>query len=227
MDPRQEIHPAVMAQLEALTLDPARPLLAVDADEVLVVFAAHLAEYVAGLGFEMRLTQYRLEGAIRRRDTGEAVPFDESLGLIDRYFTDEAERQAPIPGAAEALARLSHQAQVVVLTNVPRHAREARIAHLARLGMGYPLVENAGGKGPALAWMAARAGTPVAFIDDSPAQIASVAQHLPDCLRLHFAGSAFVSRIVPRCEEADARVADWEEAERLLGAHFAAADGAP
>jgi len=209
-----------MAQLEALPLDPARPLLAVDADEVLVVFAAHLARFVAGLGYEMRLTEYRLEGAIRRRDTGEAIAFADSLALIDRYFTEEMHNQVDIPGAAEALARLSTLAQVVVLTNVPRHAREARVARLSALGMGYPLVENAGGKGPALAWMAARTGTPVAFIDDSPAQIESAAAHLPDALHLHFAGSAFVGRVIPHCAEASARVANWAEAERRLAAHF-------
>ena len=221
MDTGPALPARVMAQLEALPLDPARPLLAVDADEVLVILAAHLARYVETIGFEMTLTEYRLEGAIRRRGSATPVPFDEALGLIDRYFTEVSHDQAPIPGAAEALARLSRLAQVVVLTNVPRHARATRVRRLATLGMGYPLVENAGGKGPALAWMAARAGGPVAFIDDSPGQIASVAAHLPDTLRLHFTGAPVSGPVMPQCPDASARVEDWAEAERRLTAHFA------
>lgn len=215
-----QIPERVRVQLESLTLDPGRGLLAVDADEVLVVFAAHLARFVRALGYEMRLTEYRLEGAITRADTGAAVAFEDTLALIDRYFADQAACQEPISGAAAALSRLSRLAQVVVLTNVPRHARAARVARLAELGMDYPLIENAGGKGPALAWMAARSGAPVAFIDDSPSQIASVAAAVPRALRLHFAGSAFVARLMPDCPEANMRVPDWAAAEARLTEHF-------
>lgn len=214
------IEPHVLAQLEALELDPARPLLAVDADEVLVVFAAELAQFVAGLGYEMRLTEYRLEGAIRAADTGAPIPFDAAIGLIGRYFGEASHAQPAMPGAAAALERLSSRAQVVVLTNVPRAARETRIARLAELGMPYPLVENSGGKGPALAWMAARAGAPVAFIDDSPSQIESAARSLPEALHVHFTGSAFIAGVMPHCAAAGARAADWDEAEALLARHF-------
>jgi len=220
MEATDGIEPRVMAQLEALSLDPARPLLAVDADEVLVHFARHLARFVEGLGYEMRLTEYRLEGAIRDPAADRVLSFAESISLIDRYFETGAAHQAPIPGAAAALARLAPRAQVVVLTNVPRHAREARVARLARLGMPYPLVENAGGKGPALAWMAARTGRPAAFVDDSPGQIASAARHAPQVRRLHFVGSEFVRATMPDCAEAEHRVRDWAEAETVLARLF-------
>lgn len=206
----------VLAQLETLDLDPARPLLVVDADEVLVVFAADLARFVGDLGIDMHLTQYKLEGAMTVRRTGLPVPFDETIALIDRYFETEAAAQAPIAGAAEALARLEPLAQIVVLTNVPAHARAARIARLAALEMAYPLIENNGGKGPALAWMAQRAGAPAAFVDDSPNQIESAAADAPDIRRVHFVGSALVADIMPACPEAHHRVADWDEAETVL-----------
>ncbi|MEM1346382.1 MAG: hypothetical protein AAGI34_17600 [Pseudomonadota bacterium] len=216
--PEPEIEAAVLAQLEALPLDPGRPLLAVDADEVLVHLAEHLARFVYGLGYEMRLTRYRLDGAVRRRDTGEVVAFADTLALIDRFFHEEAHAQQAIEGAAEALARLSVKAQVMVLTNVPRHARETRIANLAGLGMGYPLVENSGGKGRALAWMAARVAGPVVFIDDSPNQIVSAARYAPEVVRVHFVGAPYVTALIPEVGEAHHRVASWAEAEPVLAA---------
>ena len=53
-------------QIEAAGLAPGRPLLAVDADEVLVHFAPHLARWLEGLGWRLALTEYRLDGAIRK-----------------------------------------------------------------------------------------------------------------------------------------------------------------
>ncbi len=214
------IDPAVLAQLEAVPLAPGRPLLVVDCDEVLVEFAAHLARFADGVGVEMRLERYELEGAFRDRASGRVLPFAEAIGLIDRFFREECLAQRAIEGAAAALARLSEIAQVVVLTNVPRHAREDRIENLAALGMPYPLVENAGGKGRALAWLAAKAGvgpgTPGVFVDDSPSQIASAARRAAGLSRVQFRGSDYVRDVLPRALEAEAEPASWAEAERTL-----------
>lgn len=207
-------------ELEALEIEAGRPLLAVDADEVLVDFAGHLGEFAGGLGLELRLERYDLEGAFRDRETGRRLGFDEAIGVIDRFFAEETVRQRAIAGAAEALARLSGQAQIIVLTNVPRHARGARAENLSGLGMPFPVVANTGGKGRALAWLAERAGAPVAFVDDSPSQIASAKRRAPGVLRLHFVGSDYVARVIPTSPDADHRVACWVEAERLVAAHL-------
>ena len=58
------LDPEVLAQLRTLSIVPGRPLLAVDADEVLVYLAEHLARYLPTIGFDIRLTQYQLEGSI-------------------------------------------------------------------------------------------------------------------------------------------------------------------
>lgn len=215
-DLENSLEPRVLGQLQTLPLVPGRPLLAVDADEVLVHFAGHLAEFVAGLGFDMRLTRYQLEGTIFHKDTGAPVSFEGAIDLINKYFSAECLNQKAISGAAEALARLSGIAQIVVLTNVPRHAREARIENLASLGMAYPVVENGGGKGKALAWMAAKVLAPVAFLDDSPKQIESAKRRVPEAACVQFLGSDYVARIIPESPDADHRVRDWEEAERVI-----------
>ncbi len=206
----------VLAQLRALPIVPGRPLLAVDADEVLVYLAEHLARYLPTIGFRIRLTQYQLEGSIFPADCGIPVPFDDCLRLIDRFFEEETLNQVALPGAAEALARLSARAQVVVLTNVPRHARDLRRRNLAALGMDYPMVENSGGKGRALRWMAAHAAAPAAFIDDSLKQHESAARRAPEVIRVHFVGAGHLRRILPESPAAHHRVEGWEACEAVL-----------
>jgi len=210
------LDPEVTAQLRALPIEPGRPLLAVDADEVLVHLAEHLARYLPTIGFRMHLTQYQLEGSIFPADSDDPVPFDDCLRLIDRFFSEETLNQKPVQGGAEALRRLSQTAQVVILTNVPRHAREQRKQNLRELGMDYPLVENSGGKGLALAWMAARAAAPVAFVDDSLRQHESAARRAPEVTRIHFVGASHLRRILPESPDVHHRVEDWMSCEKVL-----------
>ncbi|HUS52487.1 MAG TPA: hypothetical protein VMY41_00575 [Thermohalobaculum sp.] len=210
------LDPEVLAQLRALPIVPGRPLVAVDADEVLVYLAEHLMRYLPTIGFRMRLTQYQLEGSIFPEKSDFPVPFDDCLRLIDRFFEEETLNQQALPGAAEALARMSALAQVVVLTNVPRDARELRRRNLAALGMGYPMVENSGGKGRALFWMATHAAAPVAFIDDSPKQHESAARRAPEVTRIHFVGASHLRRILPESPAAHHRVDDWEACEAVV-----------
>lgn len=210
------LDPEVLDQLRALPIEPGRPLLAVDADEVLVYLAEHLARYLPTIGFRMRLTQYQLEGSIFPAGSDVPVPFDDCLRLIDRFFDEETHNQQAIPGAVEALERLSGQAQVIVLTNVPRHARELRRENLAALGMGYPMVENSGGKGRALFWMAAKAAAPAAFIDDSLKQHESAARRAPEVTRIHFVGASHLRRILPESPAAHHRVEGWEACEAVV-----------
>lgn len=210
--------PELLDQLRRVPLVPGRPLLVVDCDEVMVDFAGHLARFAAGIGIEMKLERYELEGAFREVETGRVLAFAEGIGIINRFFEAACRQQEALPGAADALARLSGTAQVVVLTNVPRHGKAARIENLAELGMGYPLIENSGGKGRALAWLQASvgAGVPAVFVDDSPSQIASAKRRAPSIKRIHFAGAPYVARLIPVCEDADHRAAGWQEAEPLI-----------
>ena len=205
-----------LAALRAVPIVPGRPLIAVDVDEVLVVFVDHLDRFIRTLGFEMRLVRYQLEGSMFPIGSDDPLDFDDCIGLINRFFEVETERQEPVPGGSEVLQRLSGDAQVVILTNVPRHATQARRRNLDALGLPYPLVVNSGGKGRAMAWLAANAGAPCGFVDDSVGQMESVAKHAPDVFRLHFAWAPFIARIFPDCEHATDQVRDWYGAEDAL-----------
>jgi hypothetical protein len=207
-------------QIEAAGLAPGRPLLAVDADEVLVHFAPHLARWLEGLGWRLALTEYRLDGAIRRVGTGEAAGIEQGRGLLRRFFDEETHRQDAMAGAAEGLAALAGGAQIVVLTNVPAPARAARVSNLAGHGMAFPVIANEGGKGPALAELARRVAAPVAFVDDSPGQIVSARRHAPGVRRIHFTGSDYLRPVMPVVAEADHSIGDWPSLVGLLRSGF-------
>ena len=105
--------------------------------------------------------------------------------------------------------------QVVILTNVPFHARACRIANLAGHGIDYPLVANAGPKGPALRWLDARAGR-TAFVDDSPSQLASAARDAPEVARIHFVGDEMLRGYLTEVEAAQHRASDWTQIRRIV-----------
>ena len=209
-----------LAQLEALEITPGRPLIAVDVDDCLAVFVDHLHRFIGTLGYEMRLDRYELEGSMFPTGSDAPLPFAECIELINRFFESECARQGAVPGGAEALRSLSADAQIVILTNVPAFAGDARRQNLAGLGIPWPVVVNAGGKGRAMAWLADAAGAPAAFVDDSVRQVESVAKHAPEVVRLHFAGAEFIRRLFPDCAAATRQVHDWEEAERVLRAEL-------
>ncbi|MEM9140842.1 MAG: hypothetical protein AAGB15_13535 [Pseudomonadota bacterium] len=216
------IGPDTLAQLREIPIEPGRPLIAVDVDEVLVVFVEHLDRYIRTLGYEMRLERYELEGSIFPIGTNDAVPFDGCIELINTYFANETLNQQAVPGGRAVLERLAEIAQIVILTNVPRHATAMRRQNLDGLGLTWPMAVNSGGKGRAMAWLAAKAGAPAAIVDDSSSQLESVAKHAPEVSRFHFAWAEHIARLYPDCAHATRQVYDWPGTEQAIRETFGA-----
>jgi hypothetical protein len=205
-----DVHGDVLKQIERIPLDPDRPLIVTDADEVLCHFIVGLERFLERQGLRFDVAGFAITGNVKRRD-GVALSQAEVGELIDLFFESETEAIEPVEGAAAALAVLSVQAQILVLSNVPMGALAARARWLVRHGMDYPLVANIGRKGPALRHLAARAGRPVLFIDDIPHNLASVAEHAPGVLRIQYIADPRLSRITPRCRDCHHRAADWAD----------------
>lgn len=210
-----EINERVLRELEEAEVVRGRPLLVVDADEVLVEFATHFRDYCVEAGYSFNLTEYNLDSALRDRQ-GRALNREQIAPLIWGFIETHTHEQWEIPGAAAALAELSSLAQIVVLTNAPFKMRAERIANLTGLGMDYPVVMNEGGKGRALRWLADRADAPMAFVDDSVVQIGSAAKHAPEATLLHLVGSELVRNIVEPAEKAHHHPTNWTEAKPLI-----------
>ena len=193
-----------------------RPLLICDVDEVVLHFIQPFEAWLEGQGLRFLSHRYKLAGNIAGAD-GSALDQGRVGPLLQDFFDASVERQVPVDGAADALARLSAHADIVFLTNLPGAWNEAaRGRTLARAGMDYPLVTNSGPKGTAAARLAAGRRAPVVFIDDSPLNLRSVAASLAGCTLIQFIADA---RFLANADDIDGvalKTDDWSLAEAYI-----------
>ena len=132
----------VSRQIAALRIEPARPLIVCDADEVVAEFMSAFERYMNGQGLYFTWKSYRLNGNIRRTANNTAIEHAQVCALIDDFFDTCIDSLQPVDGAATALEALSRRAQIVVLSNLPPGQRARRRRWLDRHSLGYPLVAN-------------------------------------------------------------------------------------
>lgn len=210
----------VAEQIATLEIDPERPLILSDADEVLLQFATSLEIFLDEQGLYLDLSSFRLVGNIKMKDGHQAVDQQTVTALIRELFASRTETFPAVPGAAEALAQLAPWVQIVVVSNVPESARQARADSLRRQGMPYPVIANQGEKGPAIREIVAEHEAPVIFLDDLPQNIASVASHAAHVHRVHFIADPRLRALLERAEHAHARIDEWPTALDHITAHF-------
>ncbi len=195
-----------------------KPLLISDCDEVLVdflaPFTAHLDE---AHDMVLSLDSFALSGNIRRRSDNGVIADEHVPALLDDFFLSGMHRQTAAPGAADALASLSLDYDIVILTNIEARFQAERRAQLKTLGMDYEVFTNRGPKGPALKRLLSEHGEPAAvFIDDLPPHHTSVKAEVPHVHRIHMVGDAQLRTMLPPAPDAHARIDDWAEAEVYL-----------
>jgi hypothetical protein len=202
-----------------------RPLLVTDCDEVLLHMVSHFADWVAeahGLSFSLEAPGFR---DALRDEAGCPVPEERIWPLLDGFFESEMHRQNLVPGAAEALAELSDQADIVILTNIGDEHEARRVEQLERLGIGHRVLCNRGGKGPPLLDLVEAMGpSATVFVDDLAVHHQSVAKHAPNVWRLHMIAEPRLAAHTPPAPHAHARIDDWGDAlpwirRRFLDGH--------
>jgi hypothetical protein len=203
---------AILTLSEATAiLDPARPLIVSDADEVLLQFLAGLEIFLLANGARLDLTSFALTGNIKDVATGEPLGKEEVARLL-RLFFETVDHLDAVPGSAEALQTLAKEAQILVLSNVPSHTTENRRRNLSRLGIHAPLISNDGLKGRALETLRKAVKGPMVFLDDLPPHLASVAELCPDVHLVHFVAHPRLAELVPNAPQCHLRTSNWHEA---------------
>ena len=210
-----------------MTLRPTRaerPLLITDCDEVLLHMVTHFRDWLGehhAIDFTIGAGDFGR--SMRRREGDRPLSQDEMWGLLNGFFPTEMDRQTLVPGAAEALAALSREADVVVLTNLADGCREPRVAQLARFGIHHRVECNQGGKGSPVARLIEEYAPSVAvFVDDLPVHHDSVAKHAPTVHRLHMVSEPELAAAMPPAPHAHARIDDWAAARTWIADRFAA-----
>lgn len=210
------LSPAVAAQIESIRIDSQQPLLLCDADEVLLQFLRGLEGHLSSEGYLLDLVSFSLFGNIKHADTGTPAAREDVAKLIRGFFVEKMHTLQPVAGAAEALAGLAPEVQIVVLTNTPPLQRAARAAILANHGMPYPVLANEGLKGAAAKALAAQTSGPVLFMDDIPHNIDSVLEHAEGSQAIHFVADERLRPLIPKAPAALHRVDEWHLAEPLI-----------
>jgi len=200
-----------------------RPLLITDCDEVLLHMVRHFGTWLR----ESHDVTFDYSGPdmfnAMTRANGERPSTEEMWGYLGGFFPAEMERQTLVPHAREALVTLGEVADIVVLTNLQDHVREARIEQLAGFDINLRVVTNQGGKGDPVGRLVAEYGANVAvFVDDLAVHHQSVAAHAPHVHRLHMISEPDLAPNVPPAPHANARIDDWREAQAWIAARFAA-----
>ena len=196
-------------------LTPGRPLLIVDADEVVLRFVAGFDRFLRGGGLFLDLSSYRLHGNVKRQDDGTPVLDVEVTALLDEFRRD-LDSLDIVAGARHVLDSLRPRLDVVVLTNISPSQAEPRLRNLAAHGLDLPLVANGGLKGPAVKALAASAGRPAFFVDDIPQNLASAAEAAPEVWRIHLIGDDRLKPLLPPAAHAHLRASDWTDAHRFI-----------
>jgi hypothetical protein len=196
-----------------------RPLLIVDADEVLLAFVAGFDRFLRGRELFLDLVSYRLHGNVKRLADREALIDIEVTALLEEFRSDLDSLEA-VEHAREVLASLSRDMAVVVLTNITPTQAPARRRNLDILGFPYPLVVNNGPKGRAVKSLASRAGKPVFFVDDIPQHLSSASETAPDVFRIQLIGDERLKPLLPKAPDAQFRAETWRDAETFIREHL-------
>ena len=211
----------IIEQIDSVALQASRPLIICDADGVLVEFMSAFESYMDAHGCYFDWTSFRLVGNVRRHVDDEAIESEEVRALLDGFYAEKTEELEPLPGAATALNALSNRAQIVVLSNIPAFAREARARCLRGHDMDFPVITNAGGKGPAVQRLSYQINAPVVFIDDIPRNHTSVAQTAEHVTRIYFASDRRLAKLFGPSEDSHYRAENWSQAQEIIDRRFA------
>lgn len=211
------IDPETLRQIEELSHD-SRPLLVSDVDEVVLGFVDPFIRFLDAGGYAFSTQSFRLTGNVIDKANGEKVSPERTGALLEEFFVAQADWQTAADGAVAALARLSADIEIVLLTAMPHRHHATRRAHLESLGIPFPLLTTEMAKGPALARLRGETARPVAFVDDLPPNLLSVRESVADVHLFHLMDNAAMRALLPPLPEGIRALADWREAETAIRA---------
>lgn len=194
-----------------------RPLIISDCDEVLLHMVAPFKSWLeTSQGVSFQLEGHNFAEALRWQESGELLAPADIWRMLRSFFESEMDSQMPIAGAVEGINTLAEKADVVILTNLVDHHRDARAEQLAKVGINARVFTNQGPKGPALkAIIEEYAPAKALFIDDLAQHHASVAEITPHVTRLHLCGEPMIAHAIDcahKAGHAHSRIDRWDEA---------------
>ncbi|PCJ30989.1 MAG: hypothetical protein COA93_11605 [Alphaproteobacteria bacterium] len=205
-----------LEQLKALSFGRSRPVIISDADEVILHFADIFSEYLETQGMYVNFKSYAFEGNLKYKDSDEAVGRDLFEAIFNGFFENYVDKQPLVKNSAENLKSLSEICDIVIVTNIPHSFADRRRKQLIKQGINYPLITNNGPKGPILNLISKMTSEKLIFIDDVSHHHKSVAEHVPDSLRIQFIANNHLNEIEDKSEYCQYRCYNWEEIAKVI-----------
>ncbi len=212
--------PLTSSEIDALDLSTTRPIIICDVDEVIFHFLEGLEDHLHENECWLDAASFALNGNIKQKSSNEPVSHQRVGELLFGFFDQSAHLLKPIKGAQQALQTLSSTCDIVLLTNLPRDYYDQRKENLIRDGFDYPLVLNRGGKGHAVTRINQYGGRPTFFLDDSPANIQSVATAAPETVLIHFMQDERFRKVLPVLPEAALQPENWTQTKVFIEDHI-------
>lgn len=197
-----------------------RPLIVCDVDEVVLEFLNPFAAYLGSRGHELIPRSFRLNGNVVSRPGGIEASRAEVSAFLEAFYDAQHEWQTPVETAADALKRLSADADIVFLTAMPPRHQGVRRGLLDALDMTYPMIATEDAKGPAVKSLHGGRPLPLVFVDDITANLQSVRTNAPEALLVNLMANATFRALAPHPGDGVAIARDWPHAEELIGDHF-------
>ena len=210
------LHRDVVAQLNELSHNLSKPLILCDADEVLLCFMSPFEKYLHERNLYFVWRSYSLDGNILTKNNDEPLPKNKVSKLLLDFYSTNCEKLKPVPGASNALNKLSKKADIIILTNIWKKYKTIRQRQLNSYKIGYPVICNIGAKGPSVAWFSMNRKAPTYFIDDSSKHHTSVACHAPSVLRIHFIAEYRLAYLEEPAEDANFRTDTWSSTSFVI-----------
>jgi len=167
-------------------LDPDKPLLICDVDEVVLHFVAPFEDYLRARNARLKKDSFKLSGNIINTVTELAFSMEDCVEMIQEFHQIEVDKQPVVKGAVEGLSELSAAYQIIFVTNVAVNLTERRRDHLASIGAPYPVIQNNGSKAEVVQALCENTQKPTVFIDDLPPHHSSIKAALPQVNCIHF-----------------------------------------
>ena len=100
-------------------LDPQKPLLICDVDEVVLHFVAPFEDFLKSQNAQLKKKSFKLSGNIIDLPTGYAYSMEESGRLIQDFHNISVDQQEPVEGAVQGLQQLSAIYEICLLYTSP------------------------------------------------------------------------------------------------------------
>jgi len=209
-----------LTQLKPLSVSGSRPILITDADEVILHFADILSEYLLTQGMYVNFISYALEGNIKYLDSHKPVQSARFKSIISDYFENYVEKQPLVDGARDHLKNLSAQCDIIILTNIPHDFADRRRQQLVDYGLNYPMISSSGPKGPVMKHIRQMTEQKIIFIDDISHHHKSVAQTVPEALRIQYIANGHLNSIEKKSKYCHHRCRNWAHIEQVIKKHL-------